>query len=78
MGFSSIFLEKQNITIAYFLLWYFGMPILFTISINYSLWFQENRIHDLIDLILYIGLFLFVFVSISGFVFIRERSIKNL
>lgn len=79
MGFSSIFLEKlhENITITYFLLWYFGMPILFTISINYSLWFKENRIHDLNDLILYIGLFLFVFVSILGFIFYAREKYKK-
>lgn len=80
MGFSSIFLEKlhENITITYFLLWYFGIPILFTISINYSLWFQENRIDDLIDLTLYIGFFLFVFVSILGFAFYTKEEYKKL
>lgn len=46
MGLSSIFLEKlhHNISITYFSLWYFGIPILFLIRENYSLltWGNSN------------------------------------
>lgn len=78
MGFLSIFLEKllNNITITYFLIWYFGIPILFTIRINYSLFIQEITINNLIDMGFYIGFFLFTFLSILGFIsWIKEKYI---
>ncbi|RDU60226.1 hypothetical protein CQA44_10690 [Helicobacter sp. MIT 14-3879] len=81
LGICSIFisaLEKfyKNITITYFLVWYFGFPILFTIRFNCSFFIQEITINNLIEMGFYIGFFLFTFLSILGFIsWIKERYV---
>ncbi len=70
LGIVSIFIEKQykNISIIYFLFWYFGIPIFYAISVNYSLLKGEITLQTFIEIVFYIGFFLFTLLSIMGFV----------
>lgn len=77
-GVVSIFIEKQynNISIIYFLFWYFGIPIFYAISVNYSLLKGEITLQTFIKIVFYIGFFLFALLSIMGFVaWIKARYI---
>ena len=75
-GLISVFAEKQytNISIIYFLFWYFGIPIFYTISVNYSVLKGEITLQIFSEIVFYIGFFLFSFVSIWGFIsYIKEK-----
>lgn len=70
LGIVSIFIETQykNISIIYFLFWYFGIPIFYAISVNYSLLQGKIALQAFIEIVCYIGFFLFALLSIMGFV----------
>lgn len=70
LGIASVIVERwyKNISLTYFLLCYFALPILYAISFNRSLLLGEVAINSLSQLIFYFGFYLYMILSIIGFV----------
>lgn len=79
-GIVSIFIEARykNTSIVYFLFWYFGIPILYAISVSYSLLKDEITLQTFSKLISYISFLLFSLLCICGFISYIKKKYKVL
>lgn len=78
LGIVSVILEKKlnNISIFYFLFYYFGIPIIYIAFLIHSLVTRIATIQTFLETSIVFGFFLFAFLSIVGFMaWIKEKYV---
>lgn len=78
LGIVSVILENKfnNISIFYFLFYYFGIPVIYTAFLIHSLVTRIITIQTFLETSIVFGFFVFAFLSIVGFVaWIKEKYV---
>lgn len=78
LGIISVILEKRykNVSITYILIFYFGIPLLYAVSMIYPYLTHTLALESPSETIFYCGFFLFAFLSIIGFFsWIKEKYV---